>query len=88
MWYAPVWTASLHDVFGLDLVDMTAQYTDENDGYRYVLVVLDCFSRYIWCEPLKTKTPEEVWKAFEKVVKKNKPNKIWVDNGKEFYNSY
>ena len=49
-------------------------------------MVLDLFSKYGWIVPLKTKTGLEVSKAFETIFRKNKPKKLWVDKGKEYYN--
>ena len=57
-----------------------------NPGYKYLLIVLDLFSKYGWIVPLKTKTGLEVSKAFESIFKKNKPKMLWVDKGKEYYN--
>ena len=61
-------------------------------GYKYLLMVLDLFSKFGWIVPLKTKTGIEVSKAFECIFKKakgkaqGKPKKLWVDKGKEYYN--
>ena len=55
-----------------------------NRGYKYLLMVLDLFSKYGWIVPLKTKTGLEVSKAFESIH--NKPKMLWVDKGKEYYN--
>lgn len=57
-----------------------------NRGYKYLLMVLDLFSKYGWIVPLKTKTGLEVSKSFESILKKAKPKKLWVDKGKEYYN--
>ena len=57
-----------------------------NRGYKYLLMVLDLFSKYGWIVPLKTKTGLEVSKAFESLLEKNKPKMLWVDKGKEYYN--
>ena len=57
-----------------------------NKGYKYLLMVLDIFSKYGWVVPLKTKTGLEVSKSFETILKKAKPKKLWVDKGKEYYN--
>ena len=59
-----------------------------NKGYKYLLMVLDLFSKYGWIVPLKTKTGLEVSKTFESIFKKSKgkPKKLWVDKGKEYYN--
>ena len=57
-----------------------------NKGYKYLLMVLDIFSKYGWIVPLKTKTGLEVSKAFQIIFKENKPKMLWVDKGKEYYN--
>ena len=57
-----------------------------NRGYKYLLMVLDLFSKYGWIVPLKTKTGLEVSKAFESLFFSNKPKMLWVDKGKEYYN--
>ena len=54
---------------------------------KYVLMVIDCFSKYGYGIPLRTKTGSEATKAFKSVFKKEIPRFLWVDNGTEFYNS-
>jgi hypothetical protein len=63
----------------LDLLDMHA-YVDR--GYRYILVAIDCLSRYAWLQPLKTKTSKEVAFAFESMAPECKL--VQTDAGKEF----
>lgn len=76
----------LDEIFAADLVDMNF-CKDQNDDYRYILTVIDCFSRYTWAIPLKNKTGEIITEAFEKLFKKGRiPQKLWVDQGTEFYN--
>jgi transposase InsO family protein len=64
------------------------EWSEENNGYRYMLNVVDVFSKYAWSIPLKDKTAITTLAAFEKIVatSKRKPKHIWVDEGKEFYN--
>ena len=57
-----------------------------NKGYKYLLMVLDIFSKYGWIIPLKTKTGLAVSKALQIIFKENKPKMLWVDKGKEYYN--
>jgi hypothetical protein len=58
----------------------------ENDGVRYLLVLIDVVSKYIWVEPLKTKGGEEVLSAFRKVFESGgrMPLKLQTDQGTEF----
>ena len=60
-----------------------------NKGIRYLLCVIDLFSRYAWLIPLKNKKRETIVEGFQKILNSSnrKPNKIWVDHGSEFYNN-
>ena len=60
-----------------------------NEGFRFLLCVIDIFSKYAWVVPLKDKKGISIVNAFQKILKESdrKPNKIWVDKGSEFYNS-
>ena len=68
-----------------DLVDMQKLQSD-NKGYRFILTVIDIFSRFAWAIPIKTKRGIEIKEAFEIIFKSSLPGKIQFDEGKEFYN--
>ena len=57
-----------------------------NRGVKYLLAVIDVFSKYGWLIPLKDKTGKSVASALKTIFKERKPEKMWVDKGKEFYN--
>ena len=57
-----------------------------NRGVKYLLTVIDVFSKYGWLIPLKDKTGKSVASALKTIFKERKPEKMWVDKGKEFYN--
>ena len=58
-----------------------------NKGIRFLLCIIDIFSKYTWVIPLKDKKGITITNAFQKILYKSnrKPNKIWVDKGSEFY---
>ena len=60
-----------------------------NKGIRFLLCVIDIFSKYAWVVPLKDKKGVSIVTAFQNTLKQSnrKPNKIWVDKGSEFYNA-
>ena len=60
-----------------------------NNGFRFLLCVIDVFSKYAWVVPLKDKKGVSIVDAFQKILDKSrrKPNKIWVNKGSEFYNN-
>ena len=73
-----------------DLCDMQP-LAKENDGYRYLLVIIDTFSRFVWMEALKNKSGPEVALAMEKVLSRSgrrKPVKLCTDMGKEYLNKH
>ena len=71
-----------------DLADMQL-ISKFNKGFRFLLCGIDVFSKYAWVIPLKDKKSVSIVDAFQKILDKSaqKPNKIWVDKGSEFYNS-
>ena len=60
-----------------------------NNGFRFLLCVIDIFSKYTSVISLKDKKGVSIVNAFQKILKDSnrKPNKIWVDKGNEFYNN-
>lgn len=76
------------DVWSCDLVEMQ-EWSKENNGYRYLLTIVDVYSKFAWGVPLLDKKSNTVLEAFKRVVKSSgrTPRHMWVDEGKEFYNS-
>ena len=60
----------------------------KNKGIQYLLCAIDLYSKYVFVIPLKDKKGISIVNGFDKIIKqsKRKPNKIWVDQGSEFYN--
>ncbi len=77
----------IDQIWSADLVDMQWN-SRQNKGYKYLLNIIDLFSKYAWSVPIKDKTGKSITEAFTKVVKDSgrKPEKLWVDQGTEFYN--
>ena len=58
-----------------------------NKGIRYLLCAVDLFSKYAWAVSLKDKRGSSIANAFQKIISEGrKPNKIWADQGGQFYN--
>ena len=77
----------IDDIWGADLVEMQ-EWSKQNKGFRYMLNIIDVFSKFAWSVPIKNKTGVVVLDAFKEVIKHSNrsPKYIWVDEGKEFYN--
>ena len=75
------------DLYQADLVDLTG-ISRYNDNYRYLLTVIDVFSKVAWVVPLKSKTARDVSEALEKVLTSAPtPAMLQTDMGKEFVSS-
>lgn len=76
----------IDDLWQADLIDMQA-ISSANNGYKYILLIIDCFSKYAWAIPLKQKKKELVSTAFESLLKEGRiPKNLQTDLGTEFYN--
>lgn len=84
--YRQVVATDVDEIWAVDLADM-GDVSSHNDGKRYILAVVDVFSRYAWCFPLVTKSADDVLAAIKPLVLEKKPKRIWADQGKEFYNA-
>ena len=74
-------------IWGVDLADMHS-LSRKKKGIKYLLCAIDLFSKYEFVVPLKDKKGISIVNACNKIIKQSrrKPNKIWVDQGSEFYN--
>ena len=79
----------IDDSWSLDILDLKDYGPENNRGYRYVLVVIDNFSKYGWTVPLKNKNAQTMKDSSENILigSKRQPNLIESDRGKEFYNN-
>ena len=76
----------IDDQWDVDLMSMES-ISKHNDGYSFVLLAIDIFSRYVWVQPLKTKQGKEVVAALKVIFKEGRiPDKIRSDKGTEFTN--
>ena len=81
-----VYSSIRDNIWGVDLADMLS-LSIYNKRIRYLLCAIDLFSKYAWVIPIKDKKGASIVNAFKKIISEGrKPNKIWVDQGSEFYN--
>ena len=83
-----VYSSFKDNIWGVDLADMQL-ISKYKKRIKYLLCVIDLFSKYAWVIPLKDKKGVNIVHAFQKILKQSnkKPNKIWVDKGSELYNN-
>ena len=82
-----VYSSFRDNIWGIDLADMQS-LRKYNKGIKYLLCAIDLFSKYAWVIPIKDKKGTSIVTAFKEILSDSdrKPNKIWVDQGSEFYN--
>ena len=85
--YNPFYVRTKRHQAQADLIDVQ-EFAKSNDGYRYLLAVIDIFTRFAWIVPLRKKSGPEVTKAFSSVLEemKHDPSQLATDEGKEFLN--
>ena len=76
------------NIWGVDLAGMQS-LSRINKGIKYLLCAIDLYSKYVFVIPLNDEKGISIVNAFDKIIKQSnrKPNKIWVDQGGEFYNN-
>ena len=75
------------NIWSADLGDMQL-IIKGNKRFRFLLCVIDIYSKQSWAVALKDKKGITITDAFEKILNESncKPNKIWADKSCEFYN--
>ena len=79
----------IHEIWSIDLADMIDYKISNNKGFKYIFIVIDNFSKYLWAIPLKNEYSQTITNEFSNILttSKRKPLKIESDKGSEFYNS-
>ena len=79
----------IDEIWSIDLADFFDYKTSNNKGFRYIFIIIDNFSKYLWAIPLKNKYSQTITNEFSNILTKSKrkPLKIESDRGTEFYNS-
>ena len=81
-----VYSSFRDNIWGVDLADMQS-LSKYNKGIKYLLCVIDLLSKYAWVISIKDKKGTSIINAFKKIISEGcKPNKIWFDQGSQFYN--
>ena len=81
------------ETWSADLIDKSS-LSKYNNNYKFILTVIDIFTKYAWAIPLKNKSGLSITNGFKIVLSEHslggseprKPEKLWVDRGSEFYN--
>ena len=79
----------IDEIWSIDLADMIDYKISNNRGFRYIFIIIDNFSKYLWGIPLKKKYSQTITNEFSNILTKSKrkPIKLESDRGSEFYNS-
>ena len=76
------------ECWSIDLIDRSS-LSKYNKNYKFIFTIIDNHNKYAWAIPLKDKSGKSTTTAFKKLIEKEmrKPQKVWSDRGKEFYNT-
>ena len=79
----------IDEIWSIDLADMIDYKISNNKSYRYIFIVIDNFSKYLWAIPLKNKYSQTITNEFSNILttSKRKPLKLESDRGTEFHHS-
>ena len=83
--YRRTLTYGPRDLWQIDLLDLQ-KFKNTNKQYRYLCVIIDCFSKYLWVKPLKNKTASAIVKALALLLMTERPKHLQADQGSEFFN--
>ena len=80
----------IDEIWSIDLADFSDYKISNNKVYRYIFIIIDNFSKYLWAIPLKNKYSQTITQEFSNILttSKRKPLKLESDRGAEFYNSF
>ena len=74
------------ETWSADLIDKSS-LSKYNNNNKFILTVIDIFTKYAWAIPLKNKSGLSITNGFKTILSEGrKPEKLWVDRGSEFYN--
>ena len=78
----------IDEIWSIDLADMIDYKISNNKGFRYIFIIIDNYSKYLWAIPLKNKYSQTITNEFSKILttSNRKPLKLESDRGTEFYN--
>ena len=79
----------IDEIWSIDLADFSEYKTCNNKGFRYIFIIIDNFSKYLWVIPLKNKYSRTMTNEFSKILSTSKRNPLEIesDRGSEFYNN-
>lgn len=73
------------DLYQGDLIEMIP-YSKVNKGYKYIMAVINCFTKFAIAVPLKSKNAGDIHSALEPILKKYPMKHFHTDDGKEWFN--
>ena len=79
----------IDEIWSIDLADMVDYKTSNNKGLRYILILIDTFSKHSWAIPLKKKYSQTITNEFSNILATSKRKHLKIESvrGTEFYNN-
>ena len=83
--YRRIYTKGVDYIYDIDLVDMS-KFSEENDGHKFLITIIDTFSKRAWVFKLKNKSADSIVSVMKPFLETQKPRKMTFDQGSEFVN--
>ena len=76
----------IEEIWSIDLADMIDYKISNNKGFRYIFIIIENFSKYLWAIPLKNKYSQTITNEFSNILTTSKPKPLEIesDRGSEF----
>ena len=76
----------IDETWSIDFADMIGYKTSNNKGFRYIFIIIDNFSKFLWAKPLRTKISHTITQEFTNLLPTSKRSgvKLESDRGAEF----
>ena len=66
----------IDEVWNIDLADMVDYKTSNNQGYRYIFMIIHIYSKYLWAKPLKKKYRKTITDEFADILSSSKRSPV------------
>ena len=73
----------LDEIWSIDLADFSDYKTSNIKGFRYIFIVIDNFSKYLWAIPLKNKYSQTITNEFSNILTKSKRKPLKIESDRE-----
>ena len=68
------------EIWSIDLAHLSDYITSNNKGHRYIFVIIDIFSKYMWVFPLKNNYSQTITQEFSNILSSSKRSSVKIES--------